>query len=505
MKYRHHLSVLWFVLFFITLLSSCDSQNQVSTPQSMNVVVAPPTTVLPEAELVIQGGILLDMVADEANPVPVKGIVVRDGKIDRIIPADSADSLPSARRTINAGQQYILPGLIDSHVHFRPWVPDASIWRRASFYYGVTTLFDTGPCGETCEETGQDATEWIVQYRDFMNNPDLTDGPTLYITGKRIDGPADGGHPLAVQVNNAEEISDYLDYLVTQKVDGVKVESTLPADLRKIVVQEANKRGLPVVGHSKDARESIAAGMKFLEHMWPIVSSLMSDPPPPGTTLASPAHDYLMDLDKAPELIQLMVDNDVYINPTMVGRYAWFSESLEEWAIEDQQLLQFGGIFNDVPENKKGLILAYWKRAENFEPEKLKNHKEGQAKVETFLRLYTEAGGKVVPGTDAGQERIPGISIHRELHMLANAGITPYRVLLGATRWSAEQSWKDDVIGTIETGKQADILILGSNPVENIQNTRNIQYVIRKGKVQRTPDDCSVIFPPVSLTCKQVF
>jgi len=501
MKYRRLLPVLLFALFFTALLSSCDNQNQISTPREVGVVVTPPLPVLAEAELVIQGGILLDMVADEANPVPVKGIVIRDGKIEQIIPADSADSLPPARRTINAGQQYILPGLIDSHVHFRPWVPDASIWRRASFYYGVTSLFDTGPCGETCEQTGQDANEWIVEYRDYMNDSSRSEGPTLYITGKRIDGPSEGGHPLGIKVSNKQEISDYLDYLVSLDVDGVKVESTLPVELRQIVMQEADNRNLPVVGHSKDARESITAGMKFIEHMWPITSSLLSGPLP-QEPLTSPDHEHLMDLDKAPELIQLMIENDVFLNPTMVGRYGWFSERLQHGAVEDDHLLESGGLFNDVPENKKSAILNWWKRIDNLPPETLENNKHGLEKVGAFLKLFTEAGGKVLAATDAGQEKIPGIIIHRELQMLVDAGITPYRALLGATRWPAEMMRKDPYIGTIETGKQADIIVLGSNPVDNITNSADLKYVIRNGNVMRAPDDCSIIFPPVALTCK---
>lgn len=85
--------------------------------------------------------------------------------------------------------------------------------------------------------------------------------------------------------------------------------------------------------------------------------------------------------------------------------------------------------------------------------------------------------------------------------MLADAGITPYRVLLGATRWPAEMTYKDDSIGTIEEGKQADIAILDSDPVADINNSRDILYVIKSGTVLRSPTDCSVIIPPISISC----
>ena len=58
--------------------------------------VAPPAPVVPPAELVISGGVLLDMVADEPEPTPIKGLVVRDGKIEKILAANSSESLPEA-------------------------------------------------------------------------------------------------------------------------------------------------------------------------------------------------------------------------------------------------------------------------------------------------------------------------------------------------------------------------------------------------------------------------
>ena len=137
----------FFALSIFSLLPACSSED--------------PTQTASKPELVILGGMLLDMVADEPDPVRIKALVVRDGLIDRIIAADSAASVPAATTTIDAGENYILPGYFDAHVHFRPWLPDASIWKRASSYYGITTLFDTGPCGDHCAETGQDPNEWI--------------------------------------------------------------------------------------------------------------------------------------------------------------------------------------------------------------------------------------------------------------------------------------------------------------------------------------------------------
>ena len=456
------------------------------------------TTSTANADLVILGGMLLDMVADEPEPVPIKALVVRDGKIDRIIAADSDDAIPETAATIDAGSGFILPGFIDAHVHFRPWLPDASIWKRASSYYGITTLFDTGPCGDHCAETGQEANEWIRAYKDFMNSSAETDGPTLYMTGRRIQD-LDGAHPLGEKLSSRNEIVAYLDRLVELGVDGVKVESTLPPDLRATVVEEAGARGLPVVGHSRDANESIAAGMKFIEHMWPITSSIAASDP--GEKFVSPKHDYLLDLDKAPGLIESMVDNGIYVNPTMLGRYGYFADSMQAEAAVDFRSFEFGGLFSDMPEPDKEGVRSWWARAADWDTERLQSHKDGLARVQGFLQLFSEAGGRVLAATDSGEDKLVGIGLHREMKLLADAGITPYRVLLGATRWPAEMTYKDESIGTIEEGKQADIAIFAADPSANIDNTRDLLYVIKSGTVLRSPTDCSVILPPVSMTC----
>ena len=437
-----------------------------------------------EPDLVIVGGVLLDMVADDPDLKPLKALVVRDGKIDRIILAESPEAVPPSANTINADSNYILPGFFDAHVHFRPFLSDARIWKRASNYYGITTLFDTGPCGDRCAESGQDPNEWIRDYKAFMNSSPVPDGPTIYMTGQRIQG-LDGAHPLGIKVSSRGEITAHLDRLVDLGVDGVKVESILSAELRAIVVEEANARGLPVVGHSRDANESIAAGMKFIEHMWPISSSIASEDP--GEKFSSPQHDYLMDLGKAPELIQSMLENGVYVNPTMLGRHAYFADSMRGEAAVDIQSMNSGGLYSDIPQSDIDGVRAWWARADELDAERIEIYQESLRKVEGFLRLFSEAGGKVLVATDSGEDKLIGIGLHREMKMLAAAGITPYRILLGATRWPAEMTYKDELIGTIEEGKRADLVLLGSDPTTDISNSRDIRYVIKSGTILRSP------------------
>jgi imidazolonepropionase-like amidohydrolase len=474
--------------------SSRASQPAGGIPQQPSVVSQ---QAVAEADLLIESGRLLDMVGDEPNAVPIKGIVIRDGRIDRILAANSSENLPAAARTIDASSLYILPGLIDAHVHFRPFTPDAAIWRRGHLYYGITTLQDFSPCGSNCKFT--DPNEWLLAYKDLVNNSPISNGPTLYIAGMKLNGPDAEHEAHAHNLAGPDAVVPYIDYLLGLGIDFITVEDELPPEYLKIALEEAAKRRVPIAGHSKDAKAAISLGQKFIEHMYSISYSMTDERK--TENFISPDYDYLMDLNKAPEMIRYLLENGVYLNPTMTSRYGRLSHRAETFTREDEELFQLGGLYSDTPEEFRRGILAGYKMRDNVDETRLNQMREGFEKIQIFLRQFTEAGGMVLAGTDTTAGKMPGLTMHRELDMLVDAGITPYRALLGATRWPAQFLYKDDLIGTIEPGKQADILLLGSNPAEDIVNSRDIQYVVRKGTIQRSPGDCSVIEPPQSLTC----
>ena len=288
------------------------------------------------------------------------------------------------------------------------------------------------------------------------------------------------GH-LVHRLQSLEEISEKIDELVQLGASGIKVEENLPPEYRRKVMEEADRRGLPVVGHSRDARESISVGMRFIEHMYPISRSVATDLEKAAKG-ADPADQ--MDFDKVQELIQLMVRNDVYLNPTLLGRYGAMSPRVEEFYDEDQRLLETE-LFSKVPKEIVARYLNNGRPRNDMPPEERARREKGYANVQRFVREFSEQRGLLLAGTDMGNSRIPGISIHREMQLFVDAGVPPYKALLGATRYAAEMMRKADMIGTLEEGKQADILVLGSNPVEDIAATQDLRYVIRKGQIVR--------------------
>jgi imidazolonepropionase-like amidohydrolase len=101
-----------------------------------------------------------------------------------------------------------------------------------------------------------------------------------------------------------------------------------------------------------------------------------------------------------------------------------------------------------------------------------------------MVRIFDEEGVKMMAGSDVGGSgwEIPGFALHQEFDQLAAAGLTPLRILQMATINAAEFLGRTDTMGTLEPGKDADIVLLGADPVENVAHLHDIAGVIRAGR-----------------------
>ena len=90
----------------------------------------------------------------------------------------------------------------------------------------------------------------------------------------------------------------------------------------------------------------------------------------------------------------------------------------------------------------------------------------------------------IVAGTDVIVPYVfPGVSLHREIELLASAGLTPMQAIMAATKNASELLGHAGRLGTLEAGKIADVLVLSANPLENISNIRSVEMVLRDGKM----------------------
>jgi hypothetical protein len=191
----------------------------------------------------------------------------------------------------------------------------------------------------------------------------------------------------------------------------------------------------------------------------------------------------LMDTQLFPPLIQYMVKQGVYVNPTLAAQWRSSTPRGPEYAAAAAEIVKDPGLAF-VP----ATVRESWTRPDNRKP-----NPEGYAKMAEFVRKYAEAGGKVVSATDAGF--MPGLSMHYEMQMLSDIGVAPMKIIQGATLWGAEAVGKAKDVGSLEPGKFADVLVIEGNPLQDISTTKNVRMVIKSGEVVDTAYDPHFVNP----------
>ena len=398
------------------------------------------------------------MIVDALNPEPVPGnIIVESGKIVDIstqpLKSDTAD------RVFDLSGKYVVPGLWDVHTHIGKGIPDseaqeemlsqrtirAGINCREALKLGITSLRVVGE------------KEFIdVAWKNFFNSGAIL-GPDLYTCGWFITTTA--GHFLksscALEVDGVTEyrkvIRDQMkhgvDFIKLNLTGGVmgppwdKMPNTFPMeDEMKTAFDLCAQRGLKVVAHA-GGKDGIIKAINYGAH-----------------TLE---HGYMLD----DECVEMLANSDTYFVPTLslthMNRGPTYTDNDFEnnWSIN-----------NPIDEE-------YRLRAVDA----AKGHAEG-------FRKALKAGVKIACGSDLD---LPYGAL-LEIAMMVKCGMTSHQAITAATLTSAEVCLADAEYGTIETGKFADILVLNSNPLEDVDNLRDLNLVFKKGRI--VPIDSSPVF-----------
>ena len=429
--------------------------------------------------LVVEGGTLID--GSGGPPVPNAVIVIEGSRITSV-GTKGKIAYPPGARILNEEGKTILPGLIDSHIHLKEWMPPLFL------HYGVTTVYDTN-----------NMTDWIVAQREAYRHGKIK-GPRMFVTGASISGPAHGGAERAadlggytVHVATAEEARSAVRNTAAQGVDMIKTDYGLSSELLKGVVEEAKTKGLPVVGHSENIRMATQAGLKFMEHSVPLARAIV-EAKDPGKAASIDADtgigdEYMMDTAFFDPLVKLMVNSGVYINPTFSAQWSVANPRAAEWMKLAAELAKNPGAEFVPSDVRQSWAQPRTGGARNRDPQRAQHLADGFKKVQDFTRRYAEGGGKMVAGSDTPAYAPPGLSLHFEMQSLVDAGATPMQALMSATKWPAEMIYKDKELGSIQPGRLADLVVVQGDPLKDITAARNILLVIKDGEVIDTAFD----------------
>ena len=403
----------------------------------------------------IRNGTLID--GTGAAPLTDAAVLVKDNHIQAVGKANSIH-LPDAQTTeIDAKGGFILPGMIDTHVHVMlegvNIVRDMMTPFSMRFYNSVTYLRNTINAGITSvrDAGGADAGTKQAVESGMIVGPRLQISiSVLTTTGGHGDGwmlsgmeydlfMAYPGFP-ECRVDGVEDCRRKVREVLRAGADVIKICSTggvlsptdhpeftqfSPEELEVIVREAAYRRGVKVMSHAQGAegvKNAIRAGVHSIEH---------------GIFLDN-------------EAIELMLKHGTYLVPTLLAPLA---------------VLEAG---------EKGGMPEYGIR---------KSREVIEIHSDSISRAH-KAGVRIAMGTDAGV--MPHGTNLRELGLMNKIGMTPMQTIVSTTKTAAECLGWGDKVGTIEAGKLADIILLKTDPLKDIrslENTDNIPLVMKDGKV----------------------
>jgi hypothetical protein len=255
-----------------------------------------------------------------------------------------------------------------------------------------------------------------------------------------------------------------------------------------------------VVGPSSDVHTDVEAGLDGITGLADLSVTLMT-PDNQGKyregTLASP-HAW-MATDRIDALVTLMAKRGTYLQPSLISEHGAAIPKARQFEMGDYELLMRPEL-RYVPVHSALTSLTAWHKLPSHSSALgqypfvhtvpaavVEEFRRGHSNAQEFLRRLAKAGGRVVVGTDAGgAASVPGLSVHQELELLVDAGLTPMQALISATRAPAEMIRKDYKLGTIAPKKLADLVILDADPLADIGNTRKVGMVIKNGEVVDT-------------------
>jgi len=408
-------------------------------------------------------------------------IVMAGGRIAALGPSGSVN-IPENAERINLAGYTALPGLVDMHGHLfylsNFFHTDDLLAHDMPFSYprlylasGVTTIRTTAafePYADLEIKRKVDAGTLI--------------GPKIHLTSPVIEGE---GYPLTQfhVLTGPEDARRMVEYWAREGVTSFKLSTDVTRAEAKAAIDEAHRWGLSITGHlcSIGFREAAELGIDNLEHGLWVDTEFASDKQPdvcPPDNNAS-AVDLDVNGDAIRSLIKTLVDDHVAVTSTMAAWERFLpcrpeaSQRALEALSESERKLYEAGLLLDRKKITDG---------SSHEKELCERLTRMLKKEMEFERAFVGAGGLLLAGSDGDFEAgIAGFADQRELEMLVEAGFTPAQAIQIASLSGAQFLKEASRIGSLEVGKQADIMIVKGDPAKSINDIERVELVFKDG------------------------
>jgi imidazolonepropionase-like amidohydrolase len=420
------------------VLVSCTSnqlEQQVSVPQANpSVELLEMNHQLPTGNEVVAivGATLID--GTGAESVANATVVIKENLIWAVGPAESV-SIPEDAEMIDAAGLTMLPGLIDAHFHLNNNQLPGLVLSR-----GTTTLRDPGA--------------WIESYQEVRELQGPI--PRLFLTGPHLDMPPPAYPKNSYLVTDEIEAEKAVNKFADQGATAIKVYFRLSPTIIEAVCSTADQRGIPVTAHLEitSATAAINAGVDGIEH----ITSFGID---------------LLPTYQAEQYRQsVLADN----NARREGRYQTWSQI-------------------DLTSNKVDTLVALLRQQGTVVSPTLGafEYRFGEGKSDTlkvtafqnmmnFVGLLNEADIPIVTGSHSWVPYAEvGWAFQREMELLAESGLSPMEVIVASTLENARFFRIEQRLGSLEVGKQADLLLIEGDPLEDLKALYEVRRVMLNG------------------------
>ena len=437
-----------------------------------------------EGGVAIVGATVIHPERDDAKASEPDSTIIISGRRIVAVGPSSSVAVPPKSTVIDARGKWVIPGLVDGHVHFfqsgnlytRPDVADFTrsvpyanevarnqsrlpatfkVWLAS----GVTSVVDIG------------GPFWNFEMRDAAER--TREAPRVAVAGPLIsmiaDPKLDLGDPPIIEITSTDAARDLVRRELSRKPDYIKVwfihrageDLTAQEAIVRAAADEAHRAGVALAVHATElivAKAALRAGADYLVHS-------------------------VMDVPVDDEFIMLAKKNRALYCPTLfvVAGYQFalsntWQPTAAEMRLADPQIVAAMGDLARIPSD---LIPANVARR-IVEPGRIAPPDVAMRN----LQAVANAGITIVMGTDAGNiGTVHGPSVFREMTLMQQAGLTPLQVLRSATVNGAQAMRRGNEIGTIAPGRLADLVVIDADPTTNVGNASRVYRVLKDGRV----------------------